>query len=146
MFPKLDDIRRIIQLCALVLCNCYLSVVSSHQIYKGPLKSICLPFLYCHSCPSATFACPMGTLQHYVTIHKIPFFLLGHLGVIALLVGRMACGWLCPFGLVQDLLYKIRSLKLSVPWAFAGFRYVVLGVFVVLHSWLGRKHPICSGL
>ncbi|MBT2158427.1 4Fe-4S binding protein [Clostridioides difficile] len=27
------------------------------------------------------------------------------------LVGRFVCGWLCPFGLIQDLLHKIPFLK-----------------------------------
>ncbi|MBT2146205.1 4Fe-4S binding protein [Clostridioides difficile] len=26
-------------------------------------------------------------------------------------MGRFVCGWLCPFGLIQDLLHKIPFLK-----------------------------------
>ena len=32
--------------------------------------------------------------------------------LFVLCLGRVICSWLCPFGLVQDLLYKIPSPKL----------------------------------
>ena len=55
---------------------------------------------------------------------------------IGALVGRFACGWLCPFGLIQDLLHKIPfPRKIGT---FKGdrllrkFKYVILIVFVIL--------------
>ena len=29
--------------------------------------------------------------------------------------GRFSCGWLCPFGLIQDLLYRIPFIKFCLP-------------------------------
>ena len=51
-------------------------------------------------------------------------------------MGRFVCGWLCPFGLVQDLLHKIPLFhkKKNLPGhRFLRYgKYLVLGVFVIL--------------
>ncbi len=67
--------------------------------------------LNCYACPLANFACPIGTLQYFAIIHEVPFYTLGVLGIAGALFGRMACGWLCPFGLLQEMLYKIKIPK-----------------------------------
>jgi polyferredoxin len=79
----------------------------------------------------AVFSCPIGSLQHFMTIRAVPFLLMGSLGMIGLLVGRMGCGWLCPFGLIQDLVYKIPAKKISIPRPLLQFKYVTL-VFLVI--------------
>jgi ferredoxin-type protein NapH len=48
------------------------------------------------------------------------------------LVGRMPCGWLCPFGFLQELLYKIKTKKFRIPKPLLYMKYVVLVVFVIL--------------
>lgn len=45
------------------------------------------------------------------------FYVLGMLGLIGSLVGRMPCAWLCLFGLMQELIHKIPSLKVEIPRA-----------------------------
>jgi polyferredoxin len=145
---RLGDIRRATQLAMAFLCNAYVSAFITRQIYKGPLKGVCVPFLYCYACPSATFACPIGTLQHYAAIHQFPFFLIGHLAVLGLIFGRMACGWLCPFGLLQDLLYRIKSVKIEIPPAFRVISYfTLLGLAILIpfatgDAWFSKTCPI----
>lgn len=83
------------------------------KIYRGNLKSVCVPGLNCYSCPGALGACPIGALQSSLSgvfLH-IPFYVLGFLFLVGLFLGRLICGWACPFGLIQDLLYKIPSPK-----------------------------------
>jgi ferredoxin-type protein NapH len=133
-------VRKATQFFALFLTNAYMAAYVRGEMYQGAFKSICLPFLYCHSCPSATFACPIGTLQHYAVIRRVPFFLLGHIGLFALLLGRMSCGWLCPGGLIQDLLAQLSEKKIKIPRAFYALRYLALGGLVVLVPYLTGEH------
>lgn len=56
--------------------------------------------------------------------------------IVGAICGRLVCGWLCPFGLVQDLLYKIPFVKKIA--SFPGDRtlrylkYLILLVFVII--------------
>ena len=119
----LQNIRALVQWGTLILSNAYLGFLKTKQLYQGTLKSVCIPVLNCHSCPSALFACPIGTLQHFMTIRKFPYLLTAYLALIGISVGSLACGWLCPFGLMQYLLYKIKSLKLRIPDRLSSLRY-----------------------
>lgn len=133
-------LRRPVQVFGLLIANLYLSVLFRKQIYTGPLRGICVPFMYCHACPTTTFACPMGTVQHYAAIHQIPFFLLGHLIILGLLVGRMACGWLCPVGLLQELITKIKSRTVEIPRFFSALPYFNLMILAVLLPYITTEH------
>lgn len=84
------------------------------SVYHGSLKSFCLPGLNCYSCPGALGACPVGALQSACSgvVLRIPFYVVGTLLLAALLCGRFICGWFCPFGFVQELLYRLPGKKL----------------------------------
>ena len=43
-----------------------------------------------------------------VTLHNIPEGM-----AVGVVLGRFVCGFLCPFGLIQDLLHKIKTPKLK---------------------------------
>ena len=61
--------------------------------------------------------------------------MIGIILLYGLLFGRWICGFLCPFGLIQDLVYKIKSPKIgksNVTRALSGLKYVILLVFVVI--------------
>ncbi|MBF0594559.1 MAG: 4Fe-4S binding protein [Candidatus Omnitrophica bacterium] len=128
----LQKLREIIQWGSLVLSNMYLGFFKTRQVYQGELKSACVPFLNCHSCPSAFFSCPIGTIQHFMTIRKFPYMVAAYLTMIGISVGSLACGWLCPFGFLQDLLYKIKSIKIHVPAKLSVMRYLILALLVIL--------------
>ena len=94
-----------------ILTNGYLYGFVMGKIYKGPLKYACVPGLNCYSCPGAIGSCPLGALQNALAQRKleVPFAVLGVFFLFGSIFGRFVCGWLCPFGLFQDLLHKI-------PW------------------------------
>lgn len=136
-FFKSDKIRISVQALWTLLTNSYLTGFTQGKIYMGTSKRFCLPGLNCYSCPGALGACPIGALQAVIgSEYKVAFYVAGFLIFVGALSGRLACGWLCPFGLIQDLLHKIPFFK-KVK-AFRGdkllryFKYVILLVFVII--------------
>lgn len=89
--------------------NSYVVGFAQGKIYQGRLKTLCVPGLNCYSCPGALGSCPIGALQAVLSDRSFQFsaYIFGFLMAVGALCGRFVCGWLCPFGLVQDLLYKI---------------------------------------
>jgi polyferredoxin len=121
---------------AALLYNLNLPGFASASIYQGPLKAICVPGFNCYSCPGALGACPIGSLQAALGAanRKLPFYIVGTLLAFGALLGRTVCGWLCPFGLIQELLDKVPLPKLHkgtwsrrASWG----KYVVLAVTVI---------------
>ena len=131
-----DFRRKCIQLASALLYNANLSGFASGTIYKGDLKGACVPGLNCYSCPGAVAACPLGSLQNALSAmpNKLPLYIVGILLLLGLALGRLICGFLCPFGLIQELLYKIPGKKIKkVKWTrrLSWLKYAVLAVFVV---------------
>lgn len=129
--------RRLVQVICAVLYNCNFTGFAKGTIYKGDVKSVCVPGLNCYSCPGAIGACPLGSLQTALisSKYKIPYYVLGMLLLFGVVLGRVVCGFLCPFGLFQELLYKIPSKKLKKnSWTrrLSFLKYIILLVFVVM--------------
>lgn len=105
----MKKLRLTVQLAFTVLTNGYAYGFLRGKIYQGNLKYVCVPGLNCYSCPGALASCPLGALQALLNRQgfHIPFAALGFFFLFGSLLGRFVCGWLCPFGLVQELLYKI---------------------------------------
>lgn len=127
--------QRVIQLLSAAALNGYALGFAKGKIFTGKTKLFCVPVLNCYSCPGALGACPIGSLQAALASGKnrFPFYVLGLLMLFGVMLGRAVCGLLCPFGLVQDLLHKIPSPKLSVPKKIdRPARYVKYAVLLVL--------------
>lgn len=131
-------LRLIVQLCWTAVTNGYLKGFAEGKIYTGKLKYICVPGLNCYSCPGALGSCPIGALQNSLAgrNHKFAFYALGFLTVAGAVLGRFVCGWLCPFGLIQDLIFRIpfvkKIKKLPFEKILRKLRYIVLAVFVII--------------
>jgi len=129
--------RKIIQILAAVLQNGYFKGFLEGRIFTGQSKKICVPGLNCYSCPGALGSCPIGSLQAVIGSFKyhVSLYIAGFLTLFGVTLGRAVCGWLCPFGLVQEFLYKIPTKKFKVKGHFAKLKYlkyVILVVFVIL--------------
>ncbi len=129
--------RRLIQLYSALLFNCYGKGYITGEIFKGISKNLCTPGLNCYSCPGAVTSCPMGALQNAFSASNktVPYYMLGILMLYGIMFGRWICGWLCPFGLLQDLLHKIKTPKLKknrLTKALSFIKYVILVLFVVV--------------
>ena len=105
------------------------------MLYGGPLKHFCVPGMNCYSCPGALGACPVGALQNALNARhrRFPFYVFGYLLAVGVLAGRFICGWLCLFGLVQELMYKIPVPKIRISEKIdQKLRYLKYAVLVVL--------------
>lgn len=104
-----------IQAGATLLSNIHLSNFFKGGIYQGSGKAVCVPGLNCYSCPAASGACPIGAFQAVAGSSKFGFsyYITGFLILVGVLLGRFVCGFLCPFGWLQDLLHKIPGRKIS---------------------------------
>ncbi len=135
------------QIISLILLNLYIwGFFQKNLIYTGIFKGFLQPILHCWSTPTTLFSCPLGAFQHFITLHLLPLYPLGLIILVAAFIGRMPCGWVCPFGLLQDILYKIRLFRWRLPTSvnlfglilgiiagyFAGRYKFDLGIFVGL--------------
>jgi len=128
--------RKIMQLYFAVLFNANLKGFVTGKIYQGNTKKVCAPGINCYSCPGAIAACPLGSLQGSFSADRSTLYYVGGILLLySIMFGRMICGWLCPFGLVQELCYKIKTPKVKkspVTRILSYLKYVILVFFVVI--------------
>ena len=131
-------LRTWVQICFAALSNGYAAGFAKGTIYKGSSKLLCVPGLNCYSCPGAFGSCPIGAFQAVISSrnYQFTFYVTGFLLFFGALFGRFVCGWLCPFGLIQDLLYKIpfvkKLRKLPGDRWLRLLKYVILAGFVIV--------------
>ena len=150
--------RRLAQLYSALLYNAHLKgfiegeiyqgKTIEGEIYQGKTKYLCVPGFNCYSCPGAVGACPLGSIQNALDSagHRAGWYVLGMILLFGVVLGRTICGWLCPLGLIQELLHKIPSPKIRkscVTRALSWLKYVILAVFAVaIPLWYGLKFGI----
>lgn len=133
--------RKWVQALWFFLANGFWGFPVTNNIYQGPLKIICSPGLNCYSCPASTTYCPIGSLQQLLLSvrfsllsgqYMLGTFVVGCMGMLGTVFGRFICGWACPFGFFQELLYKIPSRKYSTHPKLNWLKYGFLLFFVIL--------------
>jgi polyferredoxin len=105
--------------------------------------TMCSPVFHCYACPLATFACPIGVIAQFSALHVLPFVAIGLLVAVGAVFGSLVCGWVCPFGFLQDLAAKVPTPKFDLP-KLAGYgRYVMLiGTVLAVPYFFGEQHPL----
>ena len=117
--PKILGNRRTVQTLSLVLSNAY---------FLSYLRFIPCGYLQCSNCALSTFSCPLILIERGAVMTSMGMltsinskFAASVLAAVAMLIffgslfGSFACGWLCPFGFLQDLLAKIPVKKFKLP-------------------------------
>ena len=135
---KISKVRLLIQAAFTALSNGYVKGFAHGKIYQGDLKYVCVPGMNCYSCPGALGSCPIGALQSTLSSREyiISLYVFGLISLFGVIFGRFICGFLCPFGLIQDLLFKIpfvkKVRKLKGEKFLRGIRFLILAVFVII--------------
>ena len=130
--------RAAVQLFVAAASNSYVTGFAAGKIYQGDLKRLCHPGLNCYSCPGALLSCPIGALQAVIgsRAFSLSLYLFGFLLLVGATLGRFVCGFLCPFGFIQELIHKIpfpiKRKRFKGDWPLRRLKYVVLLVFVIL--------------
>lgn len=133
-------LRLLIQIGFAALTNGYIKGFAHGKIYEGDLKYACVPGMNCYSCPGALGSCPIGSLQATLNAREymVSLYVFGIIALFGTIFGRFVCGFLCPFGLIQDLLFKIpfvkkiRTIKGKGEKCLRWLRYLILAVFVII--------------
>ena len=142
--------RKITQVVSAIFYNLNINGFKEKNIYQGNIKNICIPGLNCYSCPSAIASCPLGSLQSSLANSRyngIPFLVIGLLLFFGIILGRIICGFLCPFGFFQELLYKIKSKKIkknNFTKRLSYIKYLILILFVLVFSILLKVPSFCK--
>ena len=128
--------RRLIQLYVALLYNANIKGYVTGTISQSKTKYACVPGLNCYSCPGAVGACPLGALQNAFAQSgtRAGYYVLGIIGLYGIIFARTICGFLCPVGLMQELLNLIPSFKIpksKVTRVLSYLKYVVLAVLVI---------------
>ena len=130
--------RRLIQVISALIYNADVTHWFNGTISQTSLKKVCVPSLNCYSCPGAISSCPLGALQNTLASGKFPFFITGFFLLIGTLFGRLICSFLCPFGLFQELLFKIPTPKIyhtkklrPITRKLSLLKYVILAVMCI---------------
>ena len=146
---KFEFKRKFIQLTTALIYNANLKGFPTGEIYQGKLKGACVPGLNCYSCPGAIGSCPLGSLQvaNMKLGDKLPYYVLGMLMVFGIVFGRIICGFLCPFGLIQELLHKIPSSKLKknkITKLLSNTKFLILVLFVFILPVILQTPAFCK--
>ncbi len=140
--------RRTVQLTALVLSNAY---------FLSFLRFIPCGYLQCSNCSLSTFSCPLILIQRGAVMASMGMlgginskFTATVLAAFAVLIffgalfGTFGCGWLCPFGFLQDLLAKIPVKKIRLPGWSGHLRLPIFLVLVILLPYYTRHMTFCD--
>ncbi len=149
---NIRPLRLTVQLLWAIITNSYVTGFTQGAIYQGSLKNICVPGLNCSSCPGAVASCPIGAIQSVIggRKYKLALYAGGLVLMFGALLGRFICGWLCPFGLVQELMHllppkkKIQTFRgdRQLRW----LKFSVLGLLVVLLTVIRHEPMFCKWL
>lgn len=149
MYGTLPVKRWVIQFIFLVVQHPFIQNFLTGTIYRGPLKAICTSTLTCYSCPAAPFSCPIGTIQYLIEYMKmVPTYAIGTLTLFGTFWGRAPCSYACPFGFLQDILYRVSPFSYQTRlsgWA-RHLKWPVLVLLVLIIPYWKEIPAFCAWL
>lgn len=110
------------------------------------------PILSSPYAPYSMFAGIFDVIEIELTTPIVPFLSFGILLLLITFTGRVGCGWICPFGMIQDFAGYLKKEKIRPsPRTEEGYREVkiyILMVVLILGAWVGiaRATGISKGI
>jgi len=127
--------QRLVQTLSLIILN--------SNLRGAETFAVCLPVMHCNACPLSWTICPIFRMSELIQYHQSIFtsdwLIIGIMLAACVVVGRFFCGWICPAGFVQDLLYKIPSPKFEIPAFMQWLKYGFLTITVIIVSYFAGK-------
>ncbi|UCE44281.1 MAG: 4Fe-4S binding protein [Candidatus Bathyarchaeota archaeon] len=121
---RIETARKIIQLLSFVL-------VSATIFGVGPWE-VLLPIAYSLGTPHKTVGDAFTVLQRVLYEQAFPWLPIASFVLIAVVLGRSLCGWVCPFGFIQDLMAYVKKkpteFSLRTHQSMLNVKYFILGV------------------
>jgi ferredoxin-type protein NapH len=108
-----------------------------------------LPILNCQTCEMANSACPIAAFQAGLRHHDALLLSAGVVVAAGAASGRWVCGWLCPFGLIEELIGRLSLRRVRLPRRLEWGRFLMLGLVLLgplALSWFGTEGllPFCA--
>ncbi len=140
-------LRRVVQIFFLLVLNAYIfgawwgqeAITQFWVDVRAYLPT--LPIIAPLEAPFAIIAGSFDIMQRELTGGLFPFFTLGAMIIILTILGRAACGWVCPIGTIQDFAtLPSRSKIRPAPGTEKELRRVkgYIGVIVLFFvAWIG---------
>ncbi|TFF84418.1 4Fe-4S binding protein, partial [Candidatus Thorarchaeota archaeon] len=144
---NLRMLRRVVQIFFFLGINAYIFTawfgmdqVAAFWTELGKLVPS-LPILSPLEAPFAVIAGSFDAIQMTLTSGAFPFFVIGAMLIIVTVIGRSACGWVCPLGTMQDFMTLPKRKKVRpIPSQEKELRRVKAYIFVIvvfLAAWMG---------
>lgn len=129
---RIEVARKLVQFSCFVLFNAGIFGVS-------PLPLV-LPVLQSLGSVHNTIGEAIGLIEWMLYNLAFPWLPLASILILAIVSGRSICGWVCPFGLIQDVLEYAGVSKVRISQSthreMTSIKYLVLLLFIVLSGGL----------
>ncbi len=127
-----ETVRKIIQFLCFVLFNA--------AVFGLAPLSVILPVVHSLGTPQKTIGDAFTILQKMLYENLFPWLPLASFVLAAAVLGRSLCGWVCPFGFIQDLLVYIKKrhakVSLRTHQSSVNVKYLILAVTLFISGTL----------
>jgi len=159
---NLRQLRRVVQLLFLLGINAYIfaawygndAITAFWTGFRDLLPT--LPIIAPLDAPFGVIAGSFDVMQREFTAGIFPFFTIGAMLIILTIIGRTACGWVCPVGTVQDFASlpnrtKVRpspstESELRKLKTYIGIIIIFFSLWVASSFALGTADPLIAAL
>jgi len=99
---------------------------------KATIIPITVPVLISLRSHLSSMAGSLTFIQYMLSLPLFPWIPLASILIIGVIIGRLLCGWACPFGFIQDLLSRLSKEKIRISQQnhnkYIKIKFVFLGI------------------